>query len=176
MARNSELFNFATMKDFYKYKIDASSHFFKPEKEKLLSLLIAQGKVIDPTIHRLNRCESICSCEQDGVMVAMGAIKPKTNSDFSALKSGEIVRNEDFKWELGYLYTDPKERGKGHSQKIIEYLLERFGDHNLMATTESNANNPMRHILEKNGFVRYGKTWKSRIHGGELGLYLRYKR
>ena len=34
----------------------------------------------------------------------------------------------------------------------------------------------MLHILQKNGFVRYGKTWKSKIHGGELGLFLRYKK
>lgn len=164
------------MAELYKYKIGASSHFFKQEKEKLLTLLIAQGKIVDPTVHKLNRCESLCSCELSDKMVVMGAIKPKTNSDFSALKSGEVTRSEDFDWELGYMYTDPSERGKGHSQRIVTQLLERFGNHNLMASTETRADNPMRHILEKHGFVRYGKAWKSKIHGGDLGLYLRYKK
>lgn len=167
---------FGDKSNLYKLKVGAPVHFFKKEREQLLKLLTAQGKVVEPTIGKLVRCESICTCEYQEKMIAMGAIKPKTNSDFSALKSGEVARSEHFKWELGYMYTDEAERGKGHSQRIIECLLDRFGNHNLMATTETVATNPMRHILEKNGFVRCGKTWKSKIHEGELGLFLRYKK
>lgn len=53
-------------------------------------------------------------------------------------------------------------------------LLETFGKGNLMASTEVTDNPAMVSILEQLGFQRRGKSWKSNIHGNELGLFLKY--
>ncbi len=139
-------------------------------------MLKEQGKVKEPTITKINRCLFICICEWKKNLVAMGAIKRKTASDFTGAKSGESERANDFEWELGYMYTHPDQRGKGHATRIVDYLLNKHGNESLMATTEIADNNPMKHLLLKNGFCMYGKSWKSTIHGGELGLFLRYKK
>jgi hypothetical protein len=43
-----------------------------------------------------------------------------------------------------------------------------------MASTELREDNSMKRILERNKFIQYGNSWRSGIHGGQLGLFLRY--
>ena len=159
---------------YIKIKAGPADAFFKKESDQLISLLKKQGKVVEPSIFKLRRCHSICSCELDDKIIAMGAVKPKTASDFNETKSGEMNRLNDFKWELGYMFTEEEFRGKGYSSRIIEQLFERLGKYNLMATTETDELNPMRKLLLRFGFQQYGNTWKSKIHGGRLGLFLKY--
>ena len=52
--------------------------------------------------------------------------------------------------------------------------MEKYGDGNLMASTELDPNNGMRKILLNHGFQHYGKTWKSK-HQMDLGLFLKFK-
>lgn len=43
-----------------------------------------------------------------------------------------------------------------------------------MASTELRIDNAMIRILEKNNFKQFGKPWKSTVHKGTLGLFLKF--
>lgn len=156
------------------YKIDIPENFSKAEKEIFRDLLQQQSKVTNPTIEKVNRCTLLCVCKLDNQIVSIGAIKPKTNSDFSSEKSDlEKMRNE-FQLELGYCFTLPDKTGQGHSSTITKMLLDKLTNENVMASTEIRSDNSMVRILERNGFKQYGKPWKSVIHKGTLALYLKF--
>jgi hypothetical protein len=156
------------------YKIDEPKEFSEVERQAFLELLMLQGKVQNPTIARVDRCTLLCVCKVDNAIVSIGAIKPKTNSDFNSDKADLDEMRDEFAIELGYCFTLPDFTKRGMSSSIVRMLLGKVGDKNLMASTELSFDNPMVRILEKVGFKQYGKPWKSGIHGGPLGLYLRF--
>ena len=125
-------------------------------------------------MEKINRCKFICVCIVDGEIISIGAIKPKTNSDFDSNKADLDKFRNDFSLELGYCYTLPDHTGKGYSSSLVKLLLDKFKDTNLMASTELRIDNSMKRILEKNSFKQYGKPWKSSIHNGALGLFLKF--
>lgn len=157
------------------YKIDVPNEFSAEEKEEIKRLLILQGKIQKVTIEKINRCKFICICQVDKNIIAIGAIKPKTNSDFNSDKADLDKMRNEFQDELGYCFTLKEHSGKGHSSKIVNLLLDKNGiDKNIMASTELRVDNPMVGILEKNDFRQYGNSWKSIIHNGTLGLFLKF--
>lgn len=138
-------------------------------------MLKQQGKVQGDPQKKADRCKLICIARIGGEPVSIGAIKVKTNSDFSDKKSGLSDLSDDFEWELGYLYTDPKYTGKGLAKNVARMLVDEFRGSNLMASTEIAANPAMVSILKQLGFRLYGKPWKSAVHDNYLGLFLRFK-
>lgn len=157
------------------FKIDTPQQFSDSEKKRFVDLLILQNKVINPNIKRLNRCPLLCACIIDNLIVSIGAIKPKTINDFNVDKANVIDLGNSISFELGYFFTLPNHTKKGYSSVIAQKLVAKSQDLNLMATTEWRDDNPMLKILKKNNFIRFGKSWKSAIHKGELGLFLRMK-
>lgn len=157
------------------YKIDNPKNFTEDEKNIFLDLLKMQNKVIKPTKEKINRCKFICVCKVDGEIISIGAIKPKTDSDFDSNKADLDKFRNDFSLELGYCYTLTDHLGKGYSSAIVKLLLDKCTDINVMASTELRADNSMTRILERNSFNQYGKPWKSSIHNGALGLFLKFK-
>jgi len=156
------------------YKIDDPKNLTEAERKTFLALLIKQNKVRNPTIEKINRCKLIGVCFVDGELISIGAIKPKTNSDFNSSKADVDKFRNIFSLELGYCYTLPEHTGNGYSSSIVKLLLDKFKNTNLMASTELRADNSMTRILEKNSFKQYGKAWKSSIHNGTLGLFLKF--
>lgn len=136
-------------------------------------MLTQQGKVQGKPLKKADRCKILCIAKINGEVAAIGAVKKKTVSDFSNEKSGLPDLGDDFEWELGYLYTSPKNVGKGIAKNVARMLVDEFGNGNLMASTEVTANPAMVSILEQLGFRLYGKPWKSAIHDNYLGLFLR---
>lgn len=156
------------------YAIDIPQNFSDAVKKIFVDLLIQQGKVNNPTMTKVNRCTFLSICKLNGEIISIAAIKPKTNSDFDSDKADlDKVRN-DFSLELGYCFTLPDHTGKGYSSTIVKLLLEKMSGINLIASTELRHDNSMIRILEKNNFKQFGKPWKSTIHKGTLGLFLRY--
>ncbi|MES9874704.1 MAG: GNAT family N-acetyltransferase [Candidatus Sedimenticola sp. 6PFRAG7] len=148
----------------------------KDEHRALFSdMLQKQNKVQGDTKIKADRCKMICIAKMDGEAVSIGAIKKKTNSDFSNEKSGLTELAEQFEWELGYLFTKKGHNRKGIASTIVRILLDAYGDDNLMASTEISENPGMVKILERNGFRLFGRPWKSQIHGNYLGIFLRFK-
>jgi hypothetical protein len=163
------------LKVMVEYQIDIPTNFSAADKQTFLKLLIEQKKVVNPSITKIENCKLLCTCRADNMIVAIGAIKPKTAADFGKLKANLIHVKDEFEFELGYCYTKPKHTRKGYSSRIVQKLLESNGRSNLMASTELTLENSMKRILERNGFKHFGSTWKSVIHGGSLGLFLRYE-
>lgn len=155
------------------FKVDLPEKFSSKEKEIFCEMLLKQGKVKNPSIDKLNNCKILCVCLVNGDTISIGAIKPKSPSDFSKTKANLLDLSSAFTWELGYCYTDISHVGKGYSSAIVKKLIENFGHENLMASTELRINNSMVRILERFGFKQYGNVWKSTIHQGILGLFLR---
>lgn len=153
-------------------KIGPPSEFSEEQKLAIVELLKLQRRVVNPSIQKLNACKFLGAYISDGTIISVGAIKPKTVSDFGPDKADLGSRLNDFEWELGYCYTDPDHTKKGYSSGIVRGLISKIENSKLIASTETNGS-PMRRILERNGFKKEGKTWNSSIHGGELGLFLK---
>ncbi len=157
------------------YKIINKNKLSDLNRKSFSDMLRKQGKVQGDFDTKADRCKHLCFVETDNKVIAIGAIKKKTESDFSNKKSGLNDLSEEFKWELGYLYTENNYLGQGIASNIARSLIETYGNNNLMATTEISKNPAMVKILEKNGFQLFGKPWKSSMHDHYLGLFLRLK-
>lgn len=138
------------------------------------AMLKKQGKVEGDLATKADRCTLICLAKVDGEVVAIGAVKRKTPSDFSQEKAGIPHLASEFDWELGYLYTEENFRGRGVASTVARLLVETYGKGNLMASTEIAANPGMVRILERLGFRLFGTPWKSGIHDSYLGLFLKF--
>lgn len=156
------------------YKLASPKNISVVDKNTFLKLLIQQGKIVNPTMEKINRCTALCLCKLDNEIISIGAIKPKTSSDFNSDKSGLEKFRNDFSLELGYCFTLSAHTGKGFSSSIVKLLLDDFNNTNIMASTELRLNNSMIRILEKNNFKHFGNPWKSTIHNGTLGLFLKF--
>lgn len=158
------------------YELNEPKNFSSSNRQAFRDLLVKQAKVTNPTIEKVNRCSLLCFCKVDNEIVSIGAIKPKTRSDFSFTKANLGDLQNDFQFELGYCFTLPDHTGQGHSSKIVDILINRIGHVNLMASTELRVDNSMVGILVRRGFKQYGKPWKSTVHNGTLGLFLKFTR
>lgn len=147
--------------------------FKKCHRDLFAQMLEKQGKVRPSFADKIDRCKTICIASIDGEPAAIGAIKKKTESDFSKDKSGLIQLKDKFNYELGYFFTAPDYVERKLARSIAQLLISHFGDENLMASTEISANPAMVKILENNGFRLYGSPWKSSIHKSYLGLFLK---
>jgi len=157
------------------YEIIQSKDFDDDHRKIFADMLKMQGKVQGNFNQKIDRCKLICIVKVENEMAAIGAIKHKTQSDFSPEKAGLPELSDDFEWELGYFYTQGKFVGQGIASRIAELLIKEYGEGNLMASTEVTANPAMVNILQKNGFHLFGKPWKSGIHGNYLGLFLKFQ-
>ncbi len=160
----------------FTYKIVKKEDLNESEKKAFGEMLRLQGKVYPDENggfdSKADRCKFICFVYKKKCLVAIGGIKRPTKSDFSKECANLPELTNDFKSELGYIYTKPEYGGKGIASIIVLKLIEKIGFENLMATTELTNNNRMQGILLKNGFKRYGNTWKS-INDNDLGLFLK---
>ena len=161
------------------FKIIGKEHLKSTDKQIFGELLREQGKVDSDKNGNFNlkadRCLIICIVFIDKKPISIGAIKKKTNYDFESEYSNLPELSLQFDWELGYLYTKEQYSKKGIASSVIKYLLDAYGNKNIMASTEISANPAMVHLLEKNGFRHYGNPWKSRKHSNFIGLFLRFK-
>jgi hypothetical protein len=155
------------------YEVIEKNDFDVSHRIILANMLEEQGKVQGKLNEKIDRCKLLCIARVEGEVAAIGAIKQKTEGDFSHDKAGLQELAKDFDWELGYFYTQEKHAGKGMASMIAKLLIDRYGNGNLMASTEITANPAMVSILQKNGFRPFSKPWKSEIHENYLGLYLK---
>lgn len=145
--------------------------------KKIFGLMLQkQGKVQGDFATKAGRCKLTCFVKaDDDDVVAIGAIKQKTKSDFTSDKADLGRLEKEFEWELGYFYTESNYLGRGIALNISRVLIEEYGSDNLMASTEITNNPAMVKILEKNGFRLLGKPWESAIHNHYLGLFLKFQ-
>lgn len=144
-------------------------------KKIFVDLLKKQNKVRGDLSTKIDKCFHLCIVKKNNLPIAMGAIKQKTKSVFSVQKANVPELEQKINKELGYLYTEHLEKGKGISSQIVKLLLSEYNDTNLMATTESIENPGMIKILKRNDFKIFGNDFKSEIHENKLCLFLKFK-
>lgn len=157
------------------YEIIQKTEFDDSHRNLFAEMLRKQGKVQGDLKAKVDRCKLICIAKVEDKVVSIGAIKQKTQSDFTNDKAGVPDLTSEFEWELGYLYTDEDYRGRGIASTITRLLIDGYGEGNIMASTEIMANPGMVKILKNHGFLLFGKPWKSDIHDNYLGLFLKLK-
>jgi len=157
------------------YEIIQNEQLDDPIRDVFATLLRKQGKVQGDFSKKADRCKIVGIARFDGTAVAIGGIKKKTESDFSNEKAGIPDLAKAFDWELGYLYTEADQCGRGIASTLARLLVDAYGPGNLMASTEIAANPAMVRILEKLGFRLFGKPWTSGIHDNYLGLFLNFQ-
>ena len=142
------------------------------------NLLKLQNKVFPDKNGRFDkkadRCLLICIVYNDEKPIAIGGIIRATEFDFLPRCANLPEKAELFDWELGYIYTLPNFRGQKIGSKMVDLIMEKYGNKNLMASTELNPKNNMQKILLNKGFKQCGETWKSK-HNLDLGLFLKFK-
>jgi len=156
---------------FLTFEILGKGEITAAKANHFITLLKEQRKVRPPSVARIRQCQKLIFVMSNGIAIGIGAIKPKTLSDFRPDKADLPKLMENVTYELGYFYVKDTHRGLGISSTLARLLLKDYQDCNLIATTELHANNPMISVLHKNGFQRMGKSWKSGIHSGNLGLF-----
>lgn len=157
------------------FKIGTPAEFTDNEISSFVELLDKQNKVHNPSENKVRRCKFIAIGFSFGNPVAIGAIKMKTAFDFGANKGNLPDLANDYEWEVGYFYTEPEMEGRGFSSALLSQLLIKYGNGNLMATTEIREGNRMIDSLEHRQFKQIGSTWKSTKSGNDLRLFLRNK-
>ncbi len=148
--------------------------FDNKQRDLLADMLEKQNKVRGNLKNKIDRCELLCIAKDNDVVIGIGAIKKKTESDFDTDRANLPKIADQFEWELGYIYTVDNYQGKGIASEIVRRILVEFGKSNLIATTEIKENPSMVKILEKYSFCQKGKTWTSSIHNNQLGLFIYY--
>lgn len=159
------------------------THFKKPEeltnKEfKTIYQLILKGNEVDANTlqHRLTRAALVCFAIIDSKIIAIAVIKrpSKKYRDSIFTKAQIIDKSNQYKYELGYVFTETDYRGKKISSKLCNQLCDIFLAHNVFATTRSK-NKPMQKILVKNHFLPTGVPFHNRKNTDELILFVKYK-
>ncbi len=87
-----------------KFELIRKIDFKEKHRELFADMLKKQGKVQGDFSKKLDRCKLACFVYIDAKLIAIGAIKPKTNSDFSKDKANLSVLSHEFEGELGYIY------------------------------------------------------------------------
>lgn len=154
-------------------KIGSPENFSNLEIARFLQLLIQQDKVVNPSIAKISRCKILAAGFVDDEMVCIGAIKPKTASDFTEAKANLSELTNFFEWEIGYFFTKPKHEGNKYSSQLLDSLINDYGSDNLMASTEIRDGNRMINALENRNFVQMGQGWLNSKATETLRLFLK---
>jgi GNAT superfamily N-acetyltransferase len=109
-----------------------------------------------------------------GTIIGTAAIKNPT--DHHRTECFEDARGEAdaglFPYEFGWAFMSPEHRDAKLISPLIAELVRRTAHKGIYSTTQT-TNEPMIHMLEKNGFGRDGGTYRSKLGAEDLILYLR---
>ena len=156
------------------FKVETPGNFTQEEKNEFIALLVKQGQVSNPNIHKVNASDYICLVYVDEKPIGIGAMKNVYDRPFDYAEVPHL--KQIFKKELGYLYVDntlTNFRGLGIGKTITKLLLSRKGNDNVFATTDENDENIMKGILQGLGFKKVGKTYIGQKTKKNIGLYIK---
>ena len=144
----------------YEYKIKKTS--ICSEKEILSFFeLTKKAKQVNKIglLDRIKKSEILGFSYHKGLLIGISAIKiPSENYKNKIFNNAKIHKvGQDFKYELGYSYTEEKYRGRQISYKLNLQLVSAMEEENIYATT---GNPGMKRILEKIGFLKIGKSYR----------------
>jgi len=142
------------------------------EIDKFKKLVQEGGEVTGIGLRRrIEQAERLVFIVNENKCVAIGAIK-NPNKDYKRKvfsKAGVTEKCNQYKYEFGWLYVIPLERGKGLGHKIMNVVKKLIGSFGCYATTRED-NDAMHHLLRQYSFVKLGSTYPSE-NGYSLVLY-----
>ncbi|MCK4912142.1 MAG: N-acetyltransferase [Candidatus Omnitrophica bacterium] len=108
-------------------------------------------------------------------LVAISAIKrfyqQYKNSIFEKAGCSDIAN--DYKFEMGWMYTKPISRRKGFSRDLLEVMLNQLKGISCY-TIVGSENHIMQHMLESHGFNKVGKEYSSSNNiSNKINLYIK---
>lgn len=159
------------------FKIIEQANITKTEGKFFGDLLKIQNKV-KPDKNgsfdkKASRCLFICIVYNNDKPIAIGGIKKVIDKHFSMEYANVPEKSKLFENELGYIFTLAEFRGNNIAGRMVDIIIKKFGNKNLVSSTELNEKNNMQKILDKRGFKNYGKSWKSKDNN-DLGLFLKF--
>ena len=150
---------------------------FSPEQMTRFAELVARGDEVD-SVRLVQRIKSqgqwlACYVVEER-LIGVGAVKRPLATYRTKVSAGSGVdlRQEDYPFELGWIFVDETFRRKGLSRAMCEALLALVSDSGIFATTRID-NEAMGRSLERLGFGRAGTPYKSLRGQYSLQLWLR---
>jgi RimJ/RimL family protein N-acetyltransferase len=107
-------------------------------------------------------------------LCGISALKRPVRSyrDHVTTESGVDLPEENFPYEIGWIFVMPSLRGRRLSLDLTRAALDGTGDAGLFATSRTD-NTAMQAMLKKCGFVHAGKSWKSSRGNYDLQLFVK---
>jgi GNAT superfamily N-acetyltransferase len=159
----------------FEIRSDKPSRFSPSELDEFEKMVRKGGEVSATMLAAgLRRAEWLFEAAREGRVIGIAALKRPFQNYRSKIcrHSGTEVPVAAYPYEVGYIFVAENERGKGHSQRLIQAVIENSAQSGLFATVRTE-NGPMRHVLEKFGFRTAGIPYRSERGDYELVLYLR---
>jgi hypothetical protein len=144
------------------------------EKTALARLVLKAGEVAAAGLpQRVEEAVALAFLRSERGLVGVGGLKrPEKNYRERVSRSSKIaLLEDDFPFELGWIYAEKEARG-GASRSLSEALLPFAAGRGVFAT--SRVNNPWMHAtLLALGFARVGAEWPSGHNPANLALFTR---
>ncbi|MFD0764471.1 GNAT family N-acetyltransferase [Mucilaginibacter lutimaris] len=146
-----------------------------PEKlQQIKHFLVAGGEVSTTNIEeRIAASHFIAFFQTDGLIISTASIKKPVKSYRAKVfsKAKTDMDHTGFTYELGYLYTLPRARGKNLSNRLISALLKNLDGEKIFSTTRMN-NMQVNLMMKKMGFARIGEPYWNTKRSDYLLLYI----
>lgn len=140
------------------------------ELEEFAGLVIKGGQVDRTGLKkRIERARLLGFCYEGDELVGTAAIKEAYKAYVSRVfnSANESEKANEYRYELGWIYTLPNYRRRGISRALVEKLLGDYKGYDLFATTGT-GNRTMETILGEHGFQKFGSPFQGRKERKQL--------
>lgn len=148
-------------------------HDCSPQELDEFESLVLQGGEVTPNglSRRIKKAEQLVFCDRNPV-IGVGAVKNPNDGYRTSVftKAGVLEQLENFKFELGWLYTSPAARGEGVGNQLMEAAIRVSGAGGIFATTRFD-NDAMHYLFDKYSFEKLGEAYQSANGDYQLVLY-----
>lgn len=145
----------------------------KQELKDFYDLMVQSGEVTLTGLEtRIKKSYQLGFIYIDNELACIAALKnPSASYRWKiTTKSNVVLLKDKFPYELGWIFTSQKHRGKNLSFILCETLLRKTSS-GVFATT-NDQNSAMKHILNKLKFKHVGDKYKS-MKSGYIMLYVK---
>lgn len=150
---------------------------FDTNKLKTFEKLVTEGGEVpsEGLSEKISNAECLFFIYVKEQCVGVGAIKrPVVSYKLNSFKKADVLGQEKYDYELGWIYIKEEMRGKQLGNELMEsicsYMSENLSDKKCFATVRQD-NDGMRYLLEKYSFSKSGQPYKSKRGDYSLKLY-----
>ena len=145
------------------------------EIEDFMALVLAGGEVTGHGLkNRIRSAACLFLLRIGSCTCGIAALKKPAVSyrKHVSLKSGIPLPQDEYPYELGWVFVMPSARGHHFSRDLTRAAISRSGTSGVFATSRT-GNDTMHATLKKFDFVAAGRSWPSERGGHNLQLFVR---